>query len=84
MFLKAAPGSDWSILSPLELQPVPEQSEPSPVNFVDIPHTSRLWTPIDNFNPEYMDQLVRREQSAPVHNYVAENKVRPSLWFICL
>jgi hypothetical protein len=36
-----------------------------------IPHTSRLWTPIDNFNDQFMQQ--KREQESNVKDFINEN-----------
>ncbi|XP_033746510.1 uncharacterized protein LOC117331748 isoform X3 [Pecten maximus] len=36
-----------------------------------IRETSRLWTPIDNYNQEYVERLGNREQQ---HNFIYENK----------
>ena len=37
----------------------------------NIPHTSRIWTPIDNFNDQFLAK--KKEKEAQVKNYVAHN-----------
>lgn len=37
----------------------------------EAPHTSRIWTPIDNFNDKYL--LKRKERSNQFKNHVIEN-----------
>ena len=39
------------------------------------PKTSREWTPIDNYNNQYVDHLLDRSSSGNATNYIAENKV---------
>lgn len=60
-----------------ELQPTQEDMESEHVKMIDIPRTSRPWTPIDNFNPSYMEQMAERkeqEKEGFAHNYIRENK----------
>jgi hypothetical protein len=37
---------------------------------------TRVWTPIDNFNPQYMETIAGRQQRV---NYIKENKVNLSI-----
>lgn len=37
---------------------------------------SRVWTPIDHYNPEFMNKMLTREQTQLAeHNFLKENKV---------
>ena len=59
-----------------DLQPEEERVSASPVHFENPQRTSRQWTPIDNFNPQWMEQLNTRDTSSDTHDYLKENKVR--------
>ncbi|XP_021347646.1 uncharacterized protein LOC110446691 isoform X2 [Mizuhopecten yessoensis] len=58
-----------------ELQPEEEKQQETEVQVTHydsfIRETSRLWTPIDHYNKEYVERLVAREQQ---HNFIYENK----------
>ena len=42
----------------------------------DLPHTSRIWTPIDNTNPIYDEKIKDRKESAINKDFMTMNKVR--------
>lgn len=59
-------------ISRTELQPEPEFGV-DPIQAYELPHTSRLWTPIDSHNTHYEDTLQEREQTSLAKDYLREN-----------
>ncbi|CAH1783576.1 unnamed protein product [Owenia fusiformis] len=62
-----------------ELQPEADQklvnNDPSK-NFIhqmSFPQTSRMWTPIDNENTDFMEYLSEREKTAPMKDFIKDN-----------
>lgn len=53
----------------------------SPVTFMEQMRTTRQWTPIDNYNTEFIEQLQVRDASKEMHDYITENMVRILLRF---
>ncbi|XP_041347622.1 uncharacterized protein LOC121367489 isoform X2 [Gigantopelta aegis] len=40
---------------------------------VSRPHTSRQWTPIDNFNEEFLKRIGERKNTSPASNFIKDN-----------
>ena len=62
-----------------ELQPLRERTMETEVKIDEEPvilrETSRVWTPIDHFNRDYVDKLVSQEKDVSKVDYIKENKV---------
>lgn len=61
-----------------ELQPLRERTMETEVKIDEEPvilrETSRVWTPIDHFNRDYVDKLVSQEKDVSKVDYIKENK----------
>lgn len=62
-------------LQPAREKPVDESDVKVEEEPVILRETSRVWTPIDNFNREYEYKLACKEKGPPKVNYIKENKV---------
>nr|KAG5711366.1 hypothetical protein BaRGS_006063 [Batillaria attramentaria] len=62
-----------------ELRPEWEKKPPSPVMpRAEVPgvsmQTSRIWTPIDNFNQTFVDHMAQRKEKGSTQDFIAQNK----------
>ena len=60
----------------IELQPEEDGVSAQPVRLVDVPRTSWVWTPLDNFNLQYAEEISKRDTCQ--RDYLQENKVTNS------